>query len=155
MTYYVYPSVSAFRMVNEDVAKWRALEQAISKANTKPREQARAVGSSLTYWTEKASPSALIASRMYETLIAAHDDPVVVELASVVDLVPIRAYDDTSDTELFEGEAEAVILAPGEVLSVGPSEAWRYGRNVEGTTAHRIRVTAAGPSPRPFGKASA
>lgn len=146
----IYPSVAAFRLVNQDAPKWAALEEAIHKAQGDARPYARSVRASLTYWTEETVPTDLVNSRMYQTIIVAGPTPVAVKIGKVQDLAAAGAYSETADTQTYEGETTGVTLEPGEVLAIAPDEAWAYGQNAPNALVHRVRVTLAGDLPHPF-----
>lgn len=152
----VYPSIEVFRAMNDSAPKWRALEEAATKAQSNPRTWARAVRASLTYWTEAAEQQQdFTNSQMYQTLIVAGSEPVEVQVATIEDLTPTCAYCDQSDTQHFEGSGTTVQLQPGAVLAVAPSQAWRYGKNDSSVKAHRFRVTLVGSLPQQVSKVAA
>lgn len=153
MSSMLFSGYDQFQISNPPVPKFLALRDALDKAERAPRAYARSAGTAVTYWTEEPEPTSLVAHRTYQTIIRARESVIQLLLAQVSNLVPADAYDDTTDSQRFDGTAEVTILQPGEFLAVAPNEAWAFASVPEGPV-DVFRLTVAGPAIRPLGPAA-
>lgn len=150
MSHMLFSGYDQFQVANPPSPKFSAFHEALQKAEREPHTYARSVGVSVTYWTAKPEVAPLVAHRTYQTIIRARECALQLVLAQVEDLVPISSYDDTTDSESFDGTGQLVLLQPGEFLFVEPDQAWAFAAVPEGTV-DIFRLTVAGPAVRAFG----
>ena len=150
MSSMIFSGYDQFQVANPPAPKFAAFREALDKSEREPRTYARSVGVAVTYWTEEPSAMPLTAHRTYQTIVRAREVEVPLVLASVHDLIPVGAYDDTRDRQVFaDGRGRTVVLQPGQFLVVGLDQAWAFASAPEGSV-DVFRLTVDGPAIRPL-----
>lgn len=124
----IYDDVADLERVTGGHIRWRRAAQAIRRAPEIPEGAMHSIGDSLTYVrTRRRHDTALLTGhRRYVEVIAAGNSPVRLEIAAKSDLTSCADYSDLTDREHFHGEADALELAPGQIVVVEIDEAVRY-----------------------------
>lgn len=160
-----YSSIEVFETLHCVSSKWMMVVQALKSSLDSPKNYARSLDSSLTYWT--FSPSFLderslsdrsisrtetldqpftnlCSSKMYQSILLGLSDNEYIRVAHCRSLQVKTPYSDTDDIQEFYGDSHLVQFARGEIIAVEDCEAWRIEKISEGIV--HVRVSRAGDS---------